>query len=294
MIVTTIDTLYGHIVSKSVKFLTHAHRTFSVREKPNIHYSIPIETSEVPAPSINVEKPTSFKTVNEVLSTKSVIENFTTHPKNMVMYAVNTDVSIYKNPTAEFDSRIGSVPHGEMVMMLDIRRRFYQILWNELTGWVLKDDLVDRVAHIYPKFIIGEENLYDNPNTKHIRILLEDVFGVEQLDFPLQSGEYVLYRLLNNNLQISWPETRPRTPGLWHKILKGVPKIHIGVVPVNGSIMEYIFDDDFGHVVYVDKVLEDDTISISEVNYSDSGKYNERILTREEWIELRPVFIQVK
>ncbi|MCR4286353.1 MAG: hypothetical protein NUW00_05660, partial [Candidatus Kaiserbacteria bacterium] len=73
----------------------------------------------------------------------------------------------------------------------------------------------------------------------------------------------------------------------------GVPHVHVGVVPKMGSIMEYISDADTGHLAFVEAVFPDDTISVSEVNFPDSGIYNERELSKDEWKELKPVFIAV-
>jgi hypothetical protein len=211
------------------------------------------------------------------------------------MYAGNIQVPVYKNPTIEFDTKIGDIPYGEMVMMLEPRGRFSRVVWNEVEGWVLREDLVDRAARVYPEFMIGQENSVDHPNTVHVRAILGDVFGIGRSEFSLQAGEYVLYRLWKKGIRIVWPQTEsPRVPGLWHKILKGVSGIHIGVTPKVGSIMEYMFNDDIGHLAYVEAVFPDNTITISEVNYPDAGIYNEREITKEEWRELKPVFISVR
>ena len=57
--------------------------------------------------------------------------------------------------------------------------------------------------------------------------------------------------------------------------------------------MEYLFENEVGHLTYVEAVFPDTTIAISEVNFPDSGMYNERQLTKEEWKEFKPVFISV-
>lgn len=54
-----------------------------------------------------------------------------------------------------------------------------------------------------------------------------------------------------------------------------------------------MMSDEVGHVAYVEAVFPDDTITISEVNFPDSGIYNERSLLKEEWKSLKPVFIQI-
>ena len=161
-------------------------------------------------------------------------------------------------------------------------------------GWVLRDDMIDRAKEVYPEFIFHEENLASHTNTIRIRTILHDIFSAGNSELPLQDGEYILYRLWRRGVSIRWTDARPRIPGLWHKILKGVECVHIGITPKVGSIMEYMLHDDIGHLAYVDAVFPDDTIGVSEVNYPDSGMYNERTLTKEEWKELKPVFISAK
>ncbi len=234
----------------------------------------------------------TFKTVQEILRTD--ISSFTDTTKNMVMYAGNISVPVYKNPTIEFDTQVTKISYGEMVMMVEVKGRFCKIVWKEVEGWVLRDDVVDRAVRVYPKFVVGQENGVDAENTARVRSLIGDPFGLGYSEFNLQAGEYILYRLWKRSFNITWPETRPRVPGLWHKILRGVPRIHIGVIPKVGGIMEYVDANEIGHLSYIETVFPDDTIVLSEVNYPDSGIYNERELSKAEWKELRPVFIVVQ
>ena len=297
-IVSTIDSVSNFIVRTSAGFLVDVHDTFSFKdtsvEPPHISgESSPMDSIEIEI----IKEEVSFKAISDILQTKEegvVEDEVVSAPKNMIIYTSGVDVPIYTNPTIEFDTLLGKIPYGDMLMMVDVRGRFYYVVWNTVKGWVLKEDCVERAAEVYPEFILGDENLFDSKNTLQVRAILNDIFGVGQSEFPMQSGEYAMYKLWKRGINVSWPETRPRVPGLWHKILRGTPNIHIGVMPEEGSIIEYVFDDGNGHLAYVDSVLPDETISISEVNYPDSGIYNERLLTKEEWIELKPVFIQAQ
>lgn len=210
------------------------------------------------------------------------------------MYAHVHHVPVFKNPTIDYDGQVGEVPYGEMVIVIEPKGRFYHIMWNAIDGWVLKDDIADRALQVHPVFVVGEENPVDHPNTAHVRTILGDVFGLGRSEFSLQAGEYVLYRLWKKGIRILWPEVRPRVPGLWHRILRGVENVHIGVSPKTGSIMEYTQDGDVGHLAFVEAVFPDSTITISEVNYPDSGIYSERELSVEKWKTLRPLFIEVR
>lgn len=57
--------------------------------------------------------------------------------------------------------------------------------------------------------------------------------------------------------------------------------------------MEYLTEDDTGHVAYVESVFPDGTITISEIGPWKDGVYGERSLAQEMWRELKPVFIEV-
>lgn len=237
-------------------------------------------------------EPPSFRKVEEVIIHGDA-ERVIGGEKNTVMYSGGPDTPVYKNPTQEFDSMVGVLGYGDMVMVLEQKGRWAHVIHGEESGWTLRDGLVDRAVHVYPKFIIGEVNDHDDPNTIRVRAIIGDMFGGARGEMPLQAGEYVTYRLHRKGLDISWPAIRPRVPGLWHSLLKGVTGIHIGITPKTGAIMEYMLTDDIGHLAYVEAVFPDETINISEANFPDSGIYNERVLTRDEWRELKPVFIQV-
>lgn len=284
---TAINTVYDTIIARTVQYIEAFLRSGTQSEM----HSEEVLLEEEDSVDVAEDAPHTFKTIQEILSSQVAIQSTAT--KNTIMYAGAVVVPVYQQPTIEFDSQVGSIPYGEMVMMMEPRGRFSRVVWNSLEGWVLREDLVDRAIGVYPEFTIGQENSVDHTNTVHVRAILGDTFGLGRSEFSLQAGEYVLYRLWKKNIRLAWPATRPRVPGLWHKILRGVPGVHVGVVPKVGSIMEYMWNNDIGHLAYVEAVFPDDTISISEANYPDSGIYNERELTKEEWKELRPVFINV-
>ena len=98
---------------------------------------------------------------------------------------------------------------------------------------------------------------------------------------------------MRRGIRIAWPEVRPRTPGSWHTILRGLPGVHVGVLPKQGMIIEYTEENDIGHLAYVEAVFPDGTITISEANHPHGGIYNERSLSRETWRSLQPLFIEV-
>jgi hypothetical protein len=231
--------------------------------------------------------PATFKSTAEVLHESRRPE------KNTVMYTGSENVPLFKQPTIEFDGIMDRIPYGAMVMVLEGRGRWSEVAYGNTTGWVLRDELIDRAAHVYPDFTIGEANLSDDPNTLKVRACIEDEFGGGVAEVPLQASEYVLYRLYRKGKRIKWPEERPRIAGKWHDLLRGTENVHVSIQPQEGSVMEYTKNDGEGHLAYVEAVFPDQTISISEANFPENGIYNERVLTKEEWRELHPVFVEI-
>ncbi len=294
---TFIDGMYAHTIGPVLgKLGIDLFRKEGANVEKSAHsvialppYSETLEKEEA-AEKNQPETPT-FKSVSSVLAheTREAILG----DKNTVMYVGTNEAPLYMKPTQEFDTCLGSLSYGDMVMVLEQRGRWARVIFKELSGWILREDLVDRAAYVYPEFILGEENDVDDPNTIRVRAFSGDVFGGGKVAFPLQAGEYVLYRLRRKGQSIMWPEIRPRVPGMWHTILKGVDGIRMSMVPKAGSVMEYVFKDEVGHLAYVEAVFPDETVHVSEVNYPDRGIYNERMITKEEWRELHPVFIEV-
>lgn len=279
-----IDTLFNTIMRVSLRGIRACFEEKTKQVPPAIHT---VSTEEVEEEN----GPHTFKTIQDILekenSIDSVISPSTTY------YVSGVNVPVYENPTIEFDSQIGMMSYGEAILVHEARGRFFRITQDGLSGWVLRDDCVDRASLVYPEFRVGQEHSVDHPYTAHVRAIIKDEFGVGHSEFALQAGEYVLYKLWRKGIHVVWPTTRPRVPGVWHTILKGVQGVHIGVTPKTGSVMEYMINSDVGHVAYVEAVFPDDTISISEANFPDSGIYSERTLNKEEWKILKPLFIQL-
>ncbi len=289
-IITVIDSIYDTVIAISIwciRAFTNTQPRHELRhESTVVEYDTSIDEEATDSPV------RTFKTVHEILGREK--HAHVESGKNMVMYAGNVVVPLYANPTIEFDMQIASIPYGEMVMMREPKGRFYRIMWNTLEGWVLREDLVDRAVRVHPEFVVGQENSVDDPNTARVRAIIGDAFGIGRSEFSLQAGEYVLYKLWRKGIRIAWPDVRPRTPGIWHKILRGTSNVHIGVTPKIGSVMEYMDENDIGHLAFIEAIFPDETIAVSEANYPDAGIYNERELTKDEWRELKSVFINVR
>lgn len=285
-----IDDLYTYTIGTVVRLLTNDPRVHEA-----LFLNAPQETVEEFTELVDVEErenvdiPVTFRAIDSILKDRTESASIA----RSVMYVGSARAPLFLNPTKEFDAVTHELSYGAMVMVLEEKGRFARVSVNGNEGWAIRDDLLDRAAYVYPEFTIGEENNADDPNTLRLRAVIGDIFHGGEAEFPLQSGEYAYYKLVRKGLAIMWPEVRPRTPGRWHTILKGVTGVHIGVVPKVGSVIEYTLPDEIGHLAYVEAVFPDESIVLSEAHYPDRGIYNERTLVKEEWTSLNPVFIQV-
>ncbi len=292
-----INTLYTHTVLRTFGYLQGT--LDSTNESTVIHLGPPEShpllsgvheslSDETVAPE-EEEGPASFRSVGSVIDVLRDTEDLS----HTVAFVASTDAPLFGAPTKTFDTVVTSLPYGSMVMVLEEKGRFSKVSQNGIIGWVLRDDLRSRAAHVFPEFAPGIPNNHDDPSTLRVRACIKDAFYGGEIEMPLQAGEYVLYMLMRKNQSINWPPTRPRTPGLWHTILRGVPGVHVSITPKTGSVMEYTLPNDTGHLAYVEAVFPDTSVTVSEANYPDQGIYSERTLSKEEWQVLNPVFISV-
>jgi len=287
-----IDDLYSYTIGTVVRFfiLDESFHTALLLDSPKVH----IKNEESTEETVNgneTDPALTFRGMDAILSERAPA--YTGTISHSVMYVGSARTPLFMNPTKEFDGVTSELVYGSMAMILEEKGRFARVSIEGKEGWTLRDDLVDRAAYVYPEFKIGEENNAEDPNTLRVRAVIDDIFHGNESEFPLQSGEYVYYKLVRKGLSIQWPDIRPRTPGVWHTLLKGISGVTIGVIPKVGLLMEYTHTDEIGHLAYVEAVFPDESIVLSEANYHDRGTYNERTLVKEEWTSLNPFFIQV-
>jgi hypothetical protein len=211
-----------------------------------------------------------------------------------VMYVSNlAGTPCLRTPTFEFDSVLLIIPYGAAVTVAAYTGRYARVLHGATTGWVFKDDVTPHKQAVWPE--LKEWVIYqaDAPEVKKIRALIGDSFSSGDLDLPLQAGEYIALRLKTENRNIAWPENRPRLPGNWQTILKGVAGIHNTIMPRTGSVMEWQTESDGGRLAFVESVGPDNTITVSCVGLVMAGQFTKQAWVQEEWRELRPVFIEV-
>lgn len=198
---------------------------------------------------------------------------------------------LFLEPVASFDGVLTDVPYGTMLNVYQAENRWYRTAYREHSGWILKDTVT--ADNIYPRFQLGR--FYDSKNVETIKLrsLIHDEFNGGLIEAPLQDVEYVTYKLRQKAKLLPWSDARPRISGNWKQLLRGAPGVYIGILPKADSVMEVVGDDAQGFVSYVDTVLPDESITVSEVGFLQEGMYSNRTLPKEEWRESRPVFIAV-
>ena len=211
-----------------------------------------------------------------------------------VMYVIDESMSqLLVLPQSEFDGCFEVVPYGTAVTVVGYSGRYASILRAGQIGWILKDSITPEKSAVWPQFVVNHEYGATNSETIKVRTLLKDSFGAGVLSLPLQATEYVTIRLMNDHRYISWPKVRPRLPGSWQQILRGVPGIHNSISPKTDTIMEWIVEAGEGRLAYVESVTPDNAISLTVIGLATAGQYTALQLPESAWRELRPVFIEV-
>jgi len=106
--------------------------------------------------------------------------------------------------------------------------------------------------------------------------------------------EWLLYHVYSKRQSIPLLALQMTPIGSWHRTLKGLIGVTIGITPYTGSCMEWGIDPHSGNTAVVLEVTPAETITIGELGITTLGLYTKRTLTKSEWLELRPVFTTVQ
>ncbi len=212
----------------------------------------------------------------------------------VTLYVVTPEgVPLLAMPYEQFDGVLARLAFGQAVTLRAYDGRYAQVLSRGLVGYIEKSALRVDVHLVAPELKVGTIYGPIDTDTGAIRRLIRDEFSAGVLALPLQAGEYILYRLGRDQVSITWPTTRPRVPGHWHTILRGVHGIHAGVVAKTDTIMEWHAEDGDGRLAYVEAVLPDQTLRLSGVGIAVAGEYSVLTVPVGVWREWRPVFITI-
>lgn len=223
---------------------------------------------------------------------QEVIESTTVSNFHDVYVSV-VSACVYKRPVVAFDECSFVVSYATPLRVDRHDGRFSHVSYAGQVGWILKDEVTQKRTDIFPVCTPGA--IYDayHGTTIAIRRLINDEFSAGELFLPLQSVEYVVYRLLQNGRTIPWPQQRPREPGTWYRLLCGVRGIHTDITPHTGAIMEWCEGAD-GCVAYTDIVRPNGTVIVSYVANTVEGQYIQRELSPEDCREKGALWIQIK
>lgn len=226
---------------------------------------------------------------------ESVFATATIAPqRNTVVYVATSEAPLRNSPEHGVDNVLLRMPYGAMLVAMETTGEWVHIFFRGVEGYVELRDLADKAAHVYPKFIIGDANTAEEPNTERVRAIIGDEFSFGEAVLPLQAEEYVLYKLIRNGIDISWGSFRPRSAGYWAAATVGIPNVERKIEPQPRTAIEWTMHDGKGHIAFVESVTTDGALTISEVNWPEQGIYNERVLVREEWMALAPTFMYFK
>ena len=205
-----------------------------------------------------------------------------------------SDVKVYMDPVIAFDNAIRTLTFGEMVEVHTYVGRWAHITSGGIDGWVLKDVLREQSREVQPAFTSGVTYDAFHSETQKLRRNINDAFQGDIVGCMLQDVEYVTYMLQKKGRVIPWGHTRPRIAGTWQRYLRGYAGIFMSISPKTDTVMEYITEEGVGHVAYVSSVFPDEGIFVSSIGILEEGVYSEMMLSKEEYRELRPVFIEIQ
>ncbi len=150
----------------------------------------------------------------------------------------------------------------------------------------IKNILPDKkdVKDLFLVFEAELSYLFNHPNTIKIREIIKDEFGGGKNNWDLQCTEYVQYKLQQIGITIQWPIKSGRDGGRWADIFEKYKIYKVSDVPKLGCAVSFKERHGaYGHIAFVEEILENEAIKISEANFPDSGKYSERTLPKPQW-----------
>lgn len=216
--------------------------------------------------------------------------------KGQKVYIKEQGIHFRKSPDISDDKNIiRDLELREEAILID--EPWLKVKIREQEGWV-RSDKTSETAPIQTlstqqsiAFVIGQVNLADNSRTIEVRKAIKDEFGGGVNKWSLQCTEYVMYRVKEKTgATIQWPEDRPRHGGKWAEIFQRHGLYKILAEPQANCAMCFTAGistdpgvNEIGHVAFVEEVLPNGSIKISEANWPRDGIYNERIIPKIDW-----------
>jgi hypothetical protein len=229
----------------------------------------------------------------EVSVKKTEAEPISAQPslESRVCYVSESTLLCLQTPQKKFDTLRGIFSYGDMVRVMQQKNNWSFVEHSDLRGWVYTSGLETDESAVLPRFTKNSTYTAFEENTIKLRAFMQDALLGGELKLPLQSVEYIHYRLKKAGTKPHWPLERPRLPGNWQHILRGKRGVEIGLEPKTGSILECNGCQENEFLAYVESVTPDNTIVISCVGRTQDGVYEEMQYTKAQWQEWKPVFI---
>lgn len=238
----------------------------------------------------------SEKTINktEILPTRPlvVVNTKSGNIEGWTAFVQEDAVPIFSTSEILIDSRLGYLSYGDKVNVTGESGDFSTINIFGIKGWVKTLELTENFHQVYPNFVHTQKYDSKHEETQKLRRLIKDEVLGGQLKLPLQSSEFVLFMLKEARVVFEWPSKRPRLPGAWKALLRGVKGVTLSLEPHTGSVIEYAGDEGMsGFLGYVKVVRPDLSITVQSVGRLKDGEYLNEEFSHDEWKEWRPVFI---
>ena len=191
-------------------------------------------------------------------------------------------LNVRSTPNVASDNILGKLLYEEEVEPMALENGWYKINYQNTVGWISAEfthSADDKPTGVI-NFVIGVPNDSKNQNTILVRQIINDEFGGEKNNWDLQCVEYVHYKIKNLGCNIEWPVKSGRDGGKWADIFSTQNKYSVSNDPIVGCAMSFTALPGYGHVAFIEGVLPDGSVKISEANWPGNGKYNERIINR--------------
>lgn len=245
------------------------------------------DTLNLPAPDDKVPSTTGKSLSGVIIPTHKAGQAL-----GRVVYVQSDTATCFNRPELSFDTQLCQLTYGEKVSVNRMKGEFAEIDATKIRGWVESKNLSDDASEVFPALESGVIYGKGDAETIKLRRFLNDETLAGRLALPLQSTEHVLYLLKRFGLKVNWPLTRPRVPGTWQKILRGVKGVSMSIEPRTAAIFEYVGDEGVpGFLGYIEAVHPDQSITLQSVGRKNEGEYLVEEFTNQEWKEWRPTFI---
>ena len=193
----------------------------------------------------------------------------------------------YSPDASTLGNLIQELPQGQEAVF--VNGPWVKVRVGAQEGWIHADYLSEQVPAL--AFKVGVPNLTGDALTQKVRAAIGDEFGGGKNGWELQCTEYVAYRVKTKlGVTIVWPVATGRNGGKWAAIFQTYGTYPVLANPVANCAMSFTAGislnpsvNAIGHVAFVESVLPDGSVHVSEANWPRNGMYNERTITKADW-----------